>query len=303
MKLLLAGGTGLIGRYLVERCLAHNHQVWVLTRNSRVSLPGAQMLIWDGSSVGAWGERVAEMDAVVNLAGYSLSSWPWTEQKKERFRSSRVDPGLALAAAIESASRRPAVLVQMSGVNHYGLSGASPADEDTPPANDFLSRLTVDWENATRSVEPLGVRRVVCRTAVVLARDALLMRLLALPVQLFVGGPLGSGGQALPWIHVQDQVGAILYLIETPEAQGPYNLIAPHMTSNEEFMRAQAEVLGRPYWFRVPAFLMRAALGQMSQLVLEGRFVKPSRLTAQGYKFQFPEVKSALRNIFNKQVD
>lgn len=297
MKVLIAGGTGFIGRHLTQSLLAEKHQVWVLSRQSGQTLPGVQTVLWDGRTPGKWSRLVSEMDAVVNLSGLSLNNWPWTKTKKHRFLDSRVAPGLALASAIAGAERRPSVFVQISGINHYGLRG-DPADETTPPAADYLAQLTVAWEDSTRSLEDLGVRRVICRTAVVLARDASLMQLMALPVRLFAGGPLGSGKQALPWIHLADQIGAIRFLMENRQASGAYNLIAPQMTSNAEFMRTLAHTLHRPYWLPTPAFLMRMALGEMSDLVLEGRFAQPRRLLEQGYTFRFPTLQEALQDIF-----
>lgn len=300
MKVLLAGGTGFLGRHLTRSFLADNHQVWVLSRNPKQLSDNVQLLAWDGETTTGWGTIMDQIDVVVNLSGLSLNSWPWTKKRKQRFYDSRVKPGLALAAAIKEASHRPEVFVQISGINHYGLRGEGIADEDTPPANDFLARLTISWEAATESVEALGLRRVICRTSVVLAQDAVLTRLLALPVRLFVGGPFGSGDQAMPWIHIADQVGAIRFLINTPTTKGPYNLIAPQATSNSDFIRTVAKVLRRPYWFPVPAFLMRLALGEMSQLVLEGRFARPKRLEEHGYRFQFPLLEDALNDIFWK---
>ncbi|GAB4503652.1 MAG: TIGR01777 family oxidoreductase [Anaerolineales bacterium] len=301
MKVLLAGGSGFLGRHLTQSLLADKHRVWVLSRRPRQTLPGVHLVPWDGRTPGDWRRLMDEMDAVVNLSGLSLNNWPWTKAKKQRFLDSRVAPGLALASAISSANRRPDVFVQISGINHYGLHGA-PADENTPPADDYLAQLTVAWEDATRPVEDLGVRRVICRTAVVLARDASLMQLMALPVRLFTGGPLGHGGQALPWIHIADQIGAIRFLMENRDTSGPYNLIAPQPTSNAEFMRTLAQTLHRPYWLPIPAFLMRLALGEMSNLVLEGRFAYPKRLLEAGYTFHFPTLQAALQEIFQSET-
>ena len=300
MKVLIAGGSGFIGRHLIESLTADSHQVWVLSRNPNKVIKGVIVVGWDGKTTNGWGQLVEEMDAVVNLSGLSLYNWPWTKAKKQQFHDSRVKPGLALTSAIKSAFRRPKVFVQISGINHYGLQGESIADESTPPGDDYLSQLTVAWENSTKSVQEMGVRHVICRTSVVLARDAILLWLMALPVRLFVGGPFGSGKQALPWIHIDDQIGAIRYLIENPEVEGAYNLVAPQMTSNAEFMRTLTKVLRRPYWFRVPAILMRFALGEMSVLVLEGRFSKPERLFDSGYNLHFSELEKALRDIYNK---
>ena len=298
MKVLIAGGSGFMGAHLIKSLTADNHQVWVLSRNPNRAIKDAQVVGWDGQTPTGWGQLVEEMDAVINLSGLSLHSWPWTKRKKQRFHDSRVNPGRALASAIQNASHRPDVFIQISGINHYGLRGEVVADESTPPADDYLAQLTVAWEDATKSVEDVGVRHVVCRTSVVLARDAILMWLMALPVRLFVGGPFGSGKQAVPWIHIDDEIGAIRFLMENPDAKGPYNLIAPQMTSNTEFMRALAKVLRRPYWFPVPAFLMRIALGEMSVLVTEGRFSRPERLFELGYNMRFKELEEALRDIF-----
>jgi len=300
MKVLIAGGTGFLGRHLIKSLTADSHQIWVLSRDPNKKITGAQIVLWDGQSVGNWGHLIEEMDAVVNLTGLSLHNWPWTKRKKQRFHDSRVKSGLALASAIKNASRRPDVLIQISGINHYGLRGESIAGESTPPGDDYLAQLTIAWEEATKSVEEVGVRHIVCRTAVVLARDALLMVLMALPVRLYVGGPFGSGEQALPWIHIDDQIGAIRHLMENPYADGPYNLVAPQLTSNAEFMRTLAKVLQRPYWFQYPKFLMRLVLGEMNVTITEGRFSKPERLFEIGYNMHFSRLEEALRDIYNK---
>jgi len=300
MKVLIAGGSGFLGNHLIDSLTADSHQVWVLSRDPNQTINGAQIVGWDGQTTDDWGHLVEEMDAVVNLAGLSLYNWPWTESKKQRFIDSRVEPGRALVTAIKNASQRPEVFIQISGINYYGLRGEGIADESTPPGDDYLAQLTVSWEAATKPVEEVGVRHVVCRSAVVLAEDAILLWLMALPVRLFVGGPIGSGDQALPWIHIDDHIGAIRFLIENPNAKGPFNLIAPQTTSNAEFMRTLANVLRRPYWFRTPAFLMRLVLGEMSLLVTEGRFSKPERLFEMGYNMRYTKLEEALRDIFEK---
>ena len=298
MKVLIAGGAGFMGRHLIKSLIADNHKVWVLSRNPNKSVEGAQVVKWDGKTTKDWAHIVNDMDVVVNLAGLSLYYWPWTSRKKQRFIDSRVEPGHALATAIKDASRHPDVFIQISGINYYGLQGEDVADESTPPADDYLAQLTVAWEDATKSVEEVGVRHVICRTAVVLARDSILLWLMALPVRLLIGGRFGNGKQAMPWIHIDDQIGAIRFLMERPEAKGPYNLIAPQLTSNAEFMRILAKVLGRPYWFHIPVFLLRLVLGEMSVMITEGRYSKPERLFELGYNMHFSNLEEALRNIF-----
>ncbi len=294
MKVLLAGGSGFLGRHLAKALLTDRHQVYLLTRKRKPGLPGTESVLWDGKNTHGWGSLMNEMDAVVNLTGLSLNNWPWTKNKKRRFLRSRVEPGRALVSAIEEAAHRPSTFVQISGINYYGLRGAQVVGEDAPPGDDNLAQLAVDWECSTASIESLGVRRVVCRTAVVLAPDAVLFQLMALPARLFFGGRLGRGDQALPWIHLEDVLGAIQFLIGNEQACGPYNLIAPRPVSNADFMRAVAQAYRRPYWFHVPAFLLRLVLGEMSVLITEGRYAEPRRLFQSGYTFRYPTLSAAL---------
>lgn len=297
MKVLIAGGTGFLGKALTRPLLADGHKVFILTRDLHTP-QGTQAIHWDAKTTSGWGHLVNEMDVIIHLTGKTLASWPWTASTKRAFHDSRVLPGLALAQAILEAAQRPGIFIQQSGINHYGLRG-DLADESTPPADDFLAQLTVQWEAATKSVEELGVRRVVIRSVPVLAKGGGLMPLMALPVKLFVGGPMGGGKFAMPWIHINDWVGAVRYLIANENARGAYNLIAPTPTSSADFNRALAKVLHRPYWFPTPAFLLRILLGEMSVLVLEGRFAQPKRLIESGYRFQFEGPREALADLFN----
>lgn len=294
---MIAGGSGFLGNALTKSFLADGHKVFILTRGTSVPT-GAQAVKWDAKTTHGWGRLVDEMDVIIHLAGKSLASWPWTAATKRDFHDSRILPGLALGQAILEADHRPSIFIQQSGINHYGLHG-DIADESTPPGNDFLAQLTVQWEGATKFVEELGVRRVVIRSAVVLGKGDGLLPLMALPVRLFVGGPLGGGKFAMPWVHINDWVGVVRYLIANENAHGAYNLIAPTPTSSADFFRALANVLHRPYWFPTPAFLLRTLLGEMSVLVLEGRFALPKRLTESGYKFKFEAAHEALADLFS----
>ena len=297
MKILIAGGSGFIGRALEVLLRQENHEVYILTRRTPKN---DRQIQWDGRTAQGWGQRMNEMDAVVNLTGYGLEHWPWTKRQKQKFESSRVEPGRALVSAIESASRRPKVFLQISGINHYGLRGEGIADESTPAADDYLAQLTVKWEAATQPVQELGVRRIVARAAVILAKKGGLFPLMALPVRLFFGGKLGNGNQAMPWIHLTDVVRAMSFLLQSETARGPYNLIAPTPTSNAEFMRQVASALHRPYWFHVPKFLLKLPLGEMSVLITEGRYSRPKRLLEEGFEFKFPTIEKALENIYSK---
>ncbi len=294
MRVLIAGGSGFLGTALRTSLEADHHDVFILTRRPP---KGPSELQWDGKTTNGWGDRMNEMDAVVNLTGFGLEHWPWTRKQKQKFVDSRVLPGLALAPAIQSATRRPRVFLQTSGINRYGLRGEDIADESTPPADDFLAQLTVRWEDATQSVEQLGVRRVIARNAVVLARNDGLFPLMALAPRLFVGGRFGDGKQAMPWIHIADQTRAMRFLLENENARGPFNLISPEPTSNAEFMRAIAKTLHRPYWFHVPKPLLELILGEMSILLTEGRYAQPKRLIELGFQFRFGTLEDAMDDL------
>jgi uncharacterized protein (TIGR01777 family) len=295
MNVLIAGGTGFIGTALTKSLEQDSHKIFILKRRKPVNLNQIQ---WDGKTTNGWGHRVNEMDAVVHLTGYGLEHWPWTRVQKQKFVDSRVIPGLALASAIKDASCRPDVFLQASGVSRYGLQNNFVADESTPPAEDFLAQITVGWEDATRPIEDLGVRRVIIRNAIVLARRDGLFPLMTMSVRLFFGGRFGHGEQALPWIHIADHIAAIRFLLENENAEGPYNLIAPTPTSNAEFMRIVANELKRPYWFHLPSFLLRIPLGEMTVMLTEGAYSQPRRLLELGYKFQFPKLEGAVRDLF-----
>ena len=296
MRVLIAGGTGMIGTALTRSLLADGYSVAVLTRDPATArLPeGASAIRWDARTPAGLADELSRVDAVVNLVGERLSKWPWTKAQKQRFWSSRVDAGRALAEAIRLASPRPKVLLQASGVNYYGPHGPELVSEADPAGSDFLAQLCVAWEASTQPVEALGVRHAVIRTAVVLSAKEGILPLMMLPVKLFAGGPLGGGKFGLPWIHLADEVAAIRFLLENEKASGAFNLTAPTPTSSGDFLRAVAKSLHRPYWLPVPGFALRLLLGEMSVLLLEGQFLRPQRLEEIGFRFRYETIGGTL---------
>jgi uncharacterized protein (TIGR01777 family) len=297
MNILIAGGSGFLGTALTKSFLADGHKIFILTRSAE-KIKNVETIIWDAKTLTGWSERINEMDVVIHLTGKSLSTFPWTRATKQSFLTSRLNTGLLLVSAIQASVKRPSIFVQSSGINYYGLTG-SLADESTLPADDFLAQLAVQWEDATKLLDGLGIRRIITRSAVVLDKKDGLLKLMSLPIKLFFGGKLGSGKQAFPWIHIRDWVGAVRFLIQNENAKGAYNLIAPSPTSNAEFNQTLANVLKRPFWFHIPEFLLRNILGEMSVLILDGRFSQPKRLIESGYQFQFPSLKEALSDLVN----
>lgn len=305
MHALITGGSGLIGTALTKALLANDHRVTILTRQQNPSLPeGAVAQLWNGKTPEGWAHLVSEVDAVVNLAGENLAGQGplptrWTESRKQVIRQSRIAAGQALVQAIDGATKLPQVLVQASGIGYYGTTGDEPIDEEVSAGTDFLAKLAVDWEASTSPVEDKGVRRVIIRTGAVLSVNGGALPKLLLPYRMFVGGPVGSGRQFLPWIHIDDEVDAIRFLIDQTSAEGAFNLCAPSPVINREFGNVLGRVMNRPSLLPVPAFILRALLGEVADVVLEGQRAFPKRLQSLGYKFRFPELEPALRDLLS----
>jgi len=309
MNVLVSGGTGLIGQALVVALMEDGHQLSVLTRDpvkAREKLPALVRPIgWDGHSTQGWAHLVETSDAVINLAGASIAgeslaailTQRWTSTSKARIRTSRIAAGQALLAAIQAASHKPQVFLQASAVGYYGPRTEADIPESTPAGSDFLAQVCQEWEESTASLENLGVRRVITRTGLVLASQGGILPVMLLPTRLFVGGPLGNGRQAVPWIHLADEVNAIRFLINNPEARGAYNLTAPNPVQQRELAKIAGRVLKRPSWFPTPAAALKLALGEKAALVLEGQNARPHRLLAAGYRFQFESLDAALENL------
>jgi len=302
VRIVITGGSGLIGGGVAREMAGAGYEVVVLSRDPAkvTGLPaGARAVRWDGVSGAGWADLLNAETAIVHLAGESIAEGRWTEEKKRRIRESRVRSGEAVMAAIREARGMPRVLLQGSAVGYYGPCGDELVAEDHPPGGDFLASVCRDWEASTAGVEALGVRRAVLRTGVVLAARAGALPKIALPIKMMVGGPLGSGRQWLPWIHLADEAGAIRFLVENDAARGPFNLAAPNPATNRGFTQAAARVLRRPAFLPAPGFALHLVLGEMAAMVLEGQRAVPRRLQELGYAFRFPELEPALRDVLD----
>lgn len=300
MRFLIIGGSGLIGRELATRLALGSNEVIILSRRPEqvVGLPsGVVARPWDGHTAEGWVPMADGADAIINLAGENIGSGRWTKERKSLILESRLNAGRAIVEAVEKAPRKPDVVVQASGVGYYGPHGNEEITEESPPGNDFLSRLAVAWEASTAPVEMLGVRRVVIRTGVVLSASGGALPRMVLPFRLFAGGRLGSGRQWLPWIHITDEARAIRFLVERKHARGAFNLAAPIPITNAEFSQLLAQILKRPAVFPVPAALLRAAFGEMATVILEGQRAVPQRLLQLGFSFRFTDARSALKDL------
>lgn len=298
MRIIILGGTGFIGARLARLMAGQGHAVLVPSRSpAKVPAllgPGATGAPFDGKTGAGWAEHIDADTAIVNLAGENIAAGRWTEDVKRRIRQSRLDAGAAVMDALGRAAHAPAVLAQGSAVGYYGPRGSEPVGEDAAPGENFLARTAVDWEASTRKAEDMGVRRVVLRTSMVLGPGGALMKMLP-PFRLGLGGPLGSGTQMVPFIHLDDEARAIAHLITTPGLSGPFNLAAPEAVDSRGFARALGRALGRPAFLPAPAFALRLLLGQMAEeVLLSGVNAAPARLLASGFTFAHPDLAGAL---------
>lgn len=309
MNILITGGTGLVGRALCAALLEDGHHVSVLTRNldkARNALPsGVLPFKWNGRSPETLSHLIEKTDAVINLAGESIAgenllgilTKRWTNESKKRIQSSRVDMGQALVKVIEMAEKKPKVFIQASAVGYYGVRGDEPLTENAPAGNDFLAETCREWEDSTSALDKMGVRRVVIRTGLVLAAKGGILPIMLLPFRLFAGGKLGSGEQYQPWIHLEDEINAIRFLLENEDTWGTYNLSAPYPVKQRELAKIAGRVLNRPSFIPAPAFALQLALGEKSTLVLDGQRAIPEKLVTEGFSFSHEDLESALRTL------
>ncbi len=307
MRVIITGGTGLIGRALANNLAHDHHEVIVLSRNTNKTSGldgGVKVVKWDGRTAEGWGSLADGAGAIVNLAGESIAGegFPpsrWTKERKKRIIDSRINAGKAVLEAISAATKKPDVLIQASAVGYYGTHGDEPITEEHAPGSDFLATTCVQWEAVTAPVEKMGVRRAIIRTGILLSTKGGVLPQLSLPFKLFAGGPIGSGKQQMPWIHIDDEIGAIRFLIDNADASGAYNLSAPEVVNNETLAKILGRVMKRPSFLTAPGFAFKLAFGELAILLLEGQRAIPKRLEEAGYPFKFTQPEPALKDLID----
>ena len=300
MRVIITGGTGLIGRALVEQLTAQAYEVIVLSRDSARAArqfqrqPCVRAVGWDGCSGEGWGRLITADSAIVNLAGTNPAHWRWTTRYKARIRESRLH---AVAAVLDAIARYgpPEALAQASASGYYGDRDDETLTESSPPGEGFRAKVCQEVEEA---VAAAPTRRIILRPGIILARDAGAFPSLRLFARM-MGRQMGDGRQWIPWVHLQDVARAIAFLIERKTLAGPFNVSAPVPTTNREFLQAARHILGRPGVFTLSAPLLRAALGEEASVVLDSQRMLPQRLLASGFTFDYPDLDQALRRLLS----
>jgi uncharacterized protein (TIGR01777 family) len=295
MKVAVTGATGLIGRAVVRELVERGDHVVALSRDaSRANLDGAEVVEWrDPKSEPAPAAAFAGVDGVIHLLGEPIAQ-RWSEAAKREIHDSRALGTRNLVAGLGAAGQRPSVLVSQSATGYYGPHGDEPVDESAGPGDSFEASVVADWEEEARAAEQLGMRVVLCRTGVVLSPSGGALEKMLTPFKLGVGGPVAGGRQYLPWVHIDDVVGALLFALANDTASGPINVTAASPVTNKEFSRALGHALHRPAIMPVPGFALRLLYGEMATIVTTGVRAVPRRLQELGYDFRRPELAGAL---------
>jgi uncharacterized protein (TIGR01777 family) len=303
MRVLVTGASGLIGSGVCDALLARGDEVVGLSRDparARKKNPTANWHAWDPVHERPPAAALAGVDAVVNLVGEEINQ-RLTEDAKVRIRESRVRATKNLVDAMLAATPVPSTLISQAAIGIYGDRGETTVDESTPPADNFLAQLVVDWENEARRAEASGIRVVVLRTGLVLDPDGGLLKQLAPPFKLGVGGPLAGGDFYMPWIHRDDEVGLILWALDNRQVAGTLNATAPNPVTNRVFSKALGTALRRPSVIPAPRFAIRALRGEeLTEQIVGSYRVIPRRALDLGYSFRFTEVEAALKDLVGR---
>lgn len=302
MRVVVTGGTGLVGVPLVRELRGRGDQIVALTRDparAKTKLEGVELVQAELETPGPWCDALAGADAIVHLAGEPVGDKRWNAQQKQRIRDSRIESARVLVETIAKLAKKPSVLVTSSGTDYYPFASSEFGDEDEvterdPPGEEFLGRVCRDWEKQAIAAEAHGVRVACMRTGLVVANGLALDRLTK-PFKFFVGGRIGSGKQWISWIGIRDAVMTYANAVHDDRYRGPINTVTDSVR-NRELARALGKALGRPSWLPVPGFMVKLVAGEFAEVILNGRRVVPAKLRELGYEFEQPDLVTALRD-------
>lgn len=304
MKIVLAGGTGFIGRALREKLCGAGHEVIVLVRHTGGTGKDVRetSVEWEGAASGSWIEHFDGADAVINLAGEDITARKWKPSRKQKILSSRVDTTRAIVDAIGRARKKPQILINASAAGYYGDAADQELTETSRRGAGFLADVCEVWEAEAKKAERFGVRVILARLGPVLGeKGGMLSKMLPLFL-FFAGAPLGTGRQWIPWIHQEDAAGVFLFMLERSDLSGPVNVTAPAPVTMSRFSSILAGALRRPAWFPVPPFVLKIFMGEMAWVVLASQKALPQKLLGAGYQFRHPDLAEALDTILRKSA-
>jgi uncharacterized protein len=298
MKILVSGSHGLIGRRLIESLAGERHEICRLVRRDQAA--DSSEVAWRPDKGLVDAEQLEGFDAVVHLAGENIASGRWSDKKKHAIRESRVKGTRLLSEALAQLSQPPATLICASAVGYYGNRGDELLTEESSPGSDFLSRVCVEWENATEPAAGPGIRIVNARFGVILDKEGGALAKMLPPFRMGVGGRVGDGKQWMSWIAMEDVVEGLKHTLLTKSLKGPVNFVAPNPATNAELTKTLGRVLGRPTFFPIPAAAVRLAFGEMADaLLLASQRVKAVALETSGYQFKYADLQAALMKILS----
>ena len=299
MKILITGGTGFVGTQLTSRFIQDGHEVTILSRSAKRSgeAPrGISYLQGDPTQKGPWQEAIKNHDAVINLAGASIFA-KWTEEHKKAIRESRVSTTRNIVEGIPFHPQKQFTLLSTSAVGYYGFCGDEELTEESPPGNDFLARIALEWEGEALKATERGARVVITRFGIVMGEKGGALSQMIPLFKKYIGGPIGSGKQWFSWVHIKDLSEAFAFLVKHQEISGPVNVCAPNPVRNKDLAKALGKVLHRPSFMPAPGFMVKLVLGEFGSVILEGQRVIPRRLLDNGFTFQYPDIDKALQGI------
>jgi uncharacterized protein (TIGR01777 family) len=301
MKIFMTGGTGFVGSYLTKRIIEQGHEITILTRSVRKSeeLPaGAELLEGDPKHAGPWQQKLAEHDAIINLAGASIFTL-WTDKNRRKIIESRVQTTRSIVDALAQASGKDITLISASAVGYYGgRTDDEVLDEDSPHGKDFPSEVSLRWEGEAKRAAEFGARVVITRFGIVFGKNGGALEKMLPAFRKCLGSPLGSGKQWFSWIHQEDLANIMLFLLDRKNVTGPVNCTAPEPVTNKELVKTLSRALGCPVFMpAVPAFVLKTVLGGFGDVVLKGQRVVPKKVLQEGFEFRFPTLREALMDL------
>jgi uncharacterized protein (TIGR01777 family) len=299
-KVLITGGTGLIGKYLSDKLVSKGYEVAFLSRKSSTST-SIKSYQWNVEQMTMDEEAISSSDYIVHLAGANIGEKRWTAKRRKEIVESRVNSGKLLYDTFKKSNSKLKAFISASAVGYYGaITSEKIYTEADAPRNDFLGKTCEKWEESISGFEKLGIRTVKIRTSLVLSKKGGALDKLIIPFKWGIGSPSGSGKQFMPWIHIDDLCGIYIKAIEDSKMQGVYNAVAPEHCTNKVFSKTLAEVLKKPFFFpNIPSFLLKLILGEMSDVILKGSRVSSEKISKAGYEFIYPKLKEALENVLN----